>query len=510
MTTRNRYIRTVSALLRRHLQQERLRSSSAYFTDLPIPDAIRDAVKSSIVDEASKSNSPFWSDKKNIQGQKINGNHRSSSTTALNMATVERTVAGVHQNGSSPHSRSAQSTIDNEITVGLFDDDDPLNDWNLNDKPKYWPNLPPGVSDCDPFELSKVEINSLSQTIREDLLGTDHPVLNRAAAYFFDSSDSGGKKVRPMMVILLSRALAEHAGASHDLSGNQISSIWSNPLPWQRPDLPQAQRRLAEISELIHTASLFHDDVIDEAETRRGKTAVHQVFGNKMAILAGDYLLARASISLARLRQVDVVESMSTIIEHLVRGEVMQMKGSSDDGNNSEEKESRLTYYLRKNYFKTGSLMANSCRSTALLGNYSHELVDFSYQFGKHVGMAFQLVDDIMDFQGSVTTMGKSALSDLKGGLATAPVLYALQEAKENEVDGTYSLLKTMIDRKFSEAGDVEKSVDLVFASNGIERTKELAQVHAELAMNSALQLKQSEYRDALVHLAYRVVERTR
>eukprot|EP00548_Thalassiothrix_antarctica_P002478 CAMPEP_0194146394 /NCGR_PEP_ID=MMETSP0152-20130528/20563_1 /TAXON_ID=1049557 /ORGANISM="Thalassiothrix antarctica, Strain L6-D1" /LENGTH=439 /DNA_ID=CAMNT_0038846903 /DNA_START=451 /DNA_END=1771 /DNA_ORIENTATION=- len=415
------------------------------------------------------------------------------------MAPFDRNVSSFHQ------SKTSQLTINHEITTSFFDHDDALYDWNLHDKPKYWPNLPAGVSDSDPFELSKDEINSMSQTIREDLLGTDHPVLNRAAAYFFDSDDCGGKKVRPMMVILLSRALAEHVGAPHIPSESKISSIWSNPLPWQRPDLPQAQRRLAEISELIHTASLFHDDVIDESETRRGKTAVHQVFGNKMAILAGDYLLARASISLARLRQVDVVESMSTIIEHLVRGEVMQMKGSSNDSGNSGEKESRMIYYLRKNYFKTGSLMANSCRSTALLGNYSLELVDFSYHFGKHIGMAFQLVDDILDFQGSVATMGKSALSDLKAGLATAPVLYALQEAKDNGIDSTFSLLKVMIDRKFSEAGDVEKSVDLVFASNGIERTKELAQVHAELAMNSVLQLKQSEYRDALVHLAYRV-----
>jgi solanesyl diphosphate synthase len=455
--------RILSTLITKKFLQQRLKSSSASFADLPIPESIREAVKSSILNEATKSDSTFWS-------KKVNDFHNQ--------------VEGV--NGTSATGTSI--SIQHPTTAGL---DDPLEEWYINSEPKYWPDLPVGVGLADPFELTRVEIDSLSQTIREDLLGTDHPVLNQAASYFFQADDSGGKKVRPMMVLLLSRALAEHAGAP-----STTAALWSSPLPWQRSDLPQAQRRLAEISELIHTASLFHDDVIDEAETRRGKAAVHLVFGNKMAILAGDYLLARASISLARLRQVDVVECMSTIIEHLVRGEVMQMKGTSST-------ESRLTYYLRKNYFKTGSLMANSCRSAALLGGYSQEAVDCSYLYGKHIGMAFQLVDDVLDFAGSTATMGKPALADLNAGLATAPVLYALQSQSNG-------VLQTMMNRKFREEGDVDKAVEIVFASNGIQKTKELAQVHAELAMDAVLKLRPSAHRDALVHLAYKVVDRTR
>jgi hypothetical protein len=259
--------KVVSTLITRRFLQQRLKSSSASFADLPIPESIRDAVKSSILNEATKSDSTFWS-------KKVNGSHNQ--------------IDGV--NGTSAN--GTNSSIQHPTTVGL---DDPLEEWYINSEPKYWPNLPAGVGLANPFELTRVEIDSLSQTIREDLLGTDHPVLNQAASYFFQADDSGGKKVRPMMVLLLSRALAEHVGAP-----STGAALWSNPLPWQRSDLPQAQRRLAEISELIHTASLFHDDVIDEAETRRGKAAVHLVFGNKMAILAGDYLLARASISLAR------------------------------------------------------------------------------------------------------------------------------------------------------------------------------------------------------------------
>ena len=380
-----------------------------------------------------------------------------------------------------------QTTIHEATTYGL--EEDPLDEWYWDRELKYWPELPPSVAlHADPFELSQNDLDTLDRSIREDLIGTDHPVLNMAASYFFQPNVDGGKKVRPRMVLLLSKALLCHAQESNDLSIQQ------------RTDLADAQRRLAEISELIHTASLFHDDVIDEAETRRGNPAVHQVFGNKVAILAGDYLLARASIGLARLRQVDVVECMSTIIEHLVRGEVMQMNKTAAAEVSSTKQ--RLEYYLKKNYYKTGSLMANSCQSAAMLGNYPKTFVDAAYRYGKHLGLAFQLVDDVLDFEGSLKSMGKPALSDLNAGLATAPVLFAAEEFPEH--------LNPLIERKFKQDGDVDEAVKWVLNSKGMEKTKELAQTHAELAMEAALDLKPSAYRDALVHLAYKVVDRTR
>ena len=385
----------------------------------------------------------------------------------------------------------------NQSSLGL---DDPLEDLLLYEPSQYWPRLPDGIQAVDPFALSKNDLDHLSQSIRDDLIGTDHPVLNKAAAYFFDSSADGGKKVRPMMVMLLSRALAETVMDTAGPKQSALSppmTVLSQPHAFQRPDLPDAQRRLAEISEMIHTASLFHDDVIDGAETRRGVPAVHMAFGNKMAILAGDYLLARASICLARLRHVQVIETMSTIIEHLVRGEVMQMRGSIP----SEQNNARLVYYLQKNFYKTGSLMANSCRSAALLGDYPEKLVDASYLYGKHVGMAFQLVDDVLDFEGSLLQLGKAPLSDLKAGIATAPVFFAAEEFPE---------LEPLIDRKFREEGDVENALDLINRTDGIERTKELARCHAEHAMNAILPFTPSTYRDALVQLAHKVVARTK
>jgi len=253
-----------------------------------------------------------------------------------------------------------------------------------------------------------------------------------------------------------------------------------------------SQRRLAQISEMIHTASLFHDDVIDNADTRRNMPTVHKVFGDKMAILAGDYLLARASIYLARLRNVHVVETMSTIIEHLVRGEVMQMKPSE-----------QIEYYLRKNFYKTASLMANSCKSAAILGNQSDDVVNAAYRYGKHLGMAFQLVDDVLDFEETAETMGKPALSDLYSGVATAPVLFAAQRYPEE--------LQHLIQRKFKQTGDIELVMSFIQKSGSLQQTKQLAHVHAELAIDAVMEeFNESIYRDALVHLAYKIVDRTR
>ena len=172
------------------------------------------------------------------------------------------------------------------------------------------------------------------------------------------------------------------------------------------------------------------------------------------------------------------------------------MSGSSS----SDGKNERMIYYLKKNFYKTGSLMANSCKSAALLADCPSELVIASYKFGKHVGMAFQLVDDVLDFEGSVSSMGKPALADLNAGLATAPVLFAAEKYPELEI---------LMDRKFKEEDDVETARKLVFDSDGIERTKQLAQVHAELAMEAVLELDSGVHRDALLNLAYKVVSRT-
>jgi len=498
--------------------------ASTPFPDFPIPEAIRDAVKSTVLDEATKPDSKFWRSGDSSSASSAASASATASAASTSQHAQQYVNGGLHNNMNGSYasindpiardravSAAPSNSDSNALDILPLIHHDPLDEWYLDRIPTRQlhvlpPNVRPMSDGADPFLLSRSDLETLSASIRRDLIGSDHadhPILAKAAAHFFEAGHDGGKKVRPMMVMLLSRAMAgsvglheEQADSSNCSSSSATTYSMPVPFPWQRQDLPDAQRRLAEISEMIHTASLFHDDVIDGADTRRGAPAVHRVFGNKMAILAGDYLLARASIYLARLRDVEVVETMSTIIEHLVRGEVMQSNGAGDVYNE------RMVYYLRKNFYKTGSLMANSCKSAALLGGYDDAIVSAAYRYGKHIGMAFQLVDDVLDFDGSSSTMGKAALADLNAGLATAPVLFAAEHFP-NEMD-------RLIERKFSEAGDVNRAVELVRQSDGIERTKDLAHVYVELAIDAVMEIEASPYRDSLVHLAYKIVDRVR
>jgi hypothetical protein len=209
-------------------------------------------------------------------------------------------------------------------------------------------SIPGGIT-TEPFQLVRADIKRLSGNIQGNL-GVDHPALASVAEYFF--ANDGGKKIRPALVLLISQAASAtsvpgdtEAGAVPYLNAEAaFHRVTAHPQYRQTAFLPlrdeeevrASQMRLAEITEMIHTASLLHDDVIDGADTRRGIRSVNSVFGNKLAILAGDFLLARASICLARLRDVPVIETMSTIIEHLVKGEVMQMKSIPTTGSESE------------------------------------------------------------------------------------------------------------------------------------------------------------------------------
>jgi len=218
------------------------------------------------------------------------------------------------------------------------------------------------------------------------------------------------------------------------------------------------QRRLAEIVELIHTATLLHDDVLDHAETRRGKPSANALSGNKLSILAGDYMLGRASVYLARLRNPEVIELLAEVIAELVKGELFQLQntaagaGAAVDFTSKPSREAylrdSLEYYLEKTYLKSASLISKSCRATAVLGGATEDVATKAYVYGRNLGLAFQLVDDVLDYTSSNEEIGKPAGADLELGLATAPVLYACEEFGE---------LGELIERRFCLDDDAEK-----------------------------------------------------
>jgi len=274
-----------------------------------------------------------------------------------------------------------------------------------------------------------------------------------------------------MVSILMARAINYHLG---------------------KDGLLTSQRRIAMICEIIHSASLMHDDVIDQSDIRRGKPSINAMWNQKKVTLAGDFILGVVSTMIARLRNDDATLAMSQAITDLVQGEFMQL-GSKETENE------RFAHYLTKTYRKTASLIANSLKSVAMLAGADDQIVDVSFQYGRNLGLAFQLVDDLLDFVSSTDTMGKPAASDLKLGLATAPVLFACEK---------YPELNPMIMRRFQEPGDVERAFELVYKSQGLEQTQFLAKKHSLEAIRLANSLSESPYQKALHVIADMTISR--
>nr|QKY15110.1 geranylgeranyl pyrophosphate synthase (GGPPS2) [Polytomella parva] len=347
-------------------------------------------------------------------------------------------------------------------------------------------------SQLDPFSVVRREVETISERLRHSVT-TTVPSLKTAAEYFFNRGVEG-KRLRPTLAMLMSSALAEAPPAEEFM----IADL--RPASVYAPELRRRQQRVAEIAELIHVASLMHDDVLDEAATRRGVLSLNSVAGNKIAILAGDFLLARASVSLASLRNNETVELMSNVLENLVAGEVMQMTASQDQLTD-------MDHYLSKSYCKTAALMANSCRSVAAISEQTEEVRKAAWDYGRNLGLAFQIVDDILDLTVSSSMLGKPALNDMKSGLATAPVLFAMEEKPE---------LKPLILRRFKQEGDIAKAMELVEATQGIQRAKDLAAEHCHKAAAAIgfLPAAQSAHttlcREALLRITDKVLTRTK
>ncbi|KAG9313946.1 terpenoid synthase [Chiua virens] len=393
----------------------------------------------------------------------------------------------------------------------------------------------------DPHALLKAEMTHVRSTLL-NLLGSSHPTLSQIAAYYFHHPS---KQLRPLLVLLFSRATnglgshfelklwsAEHSRLSPEQLDAPLSrpdsmpdhttsfnspfdlrppptdtypspppSLYAEPavsLPQLAHTLLPAQLRLAQIVEMIHVASLLHDDVIDKSDLRRGAPSAPAAFGNKLAVLGGDFLLGRASAALSRLGDSEVVELIASVIANLVEGEILQMKGTGVKTSSASDEldmarlhaqparaevPDRWNTYLKKTYLKTASLMAKGARAAVVLGGCREGEVwkEVAYAYGRNVGIAFQLVDDILDFSSS-TALGKPGSgADLRLGLATGSSAHD---------------------------GDVERALSLIHASSGVARTRELAQAYAEKAREVLGVLPVSEAREALEALTDGVVRR--
>merc|ERR1719450_346437 len=189
------------------------------------------------------------------------------------------------------------------------------------------------------------------------------------AKYYFDG---GGKSVRPCIAMCVGHMANHHTGNMEE-------------------DRSRRQRMVAMVSEMIHTASLVHDDILDHAETRRGKESINVKWDIRKSTMGGDFILSVGSKLLAQVGDKEVVIILSQVLADLVQGEFQQLENKDDESE-------RFEHYLSKSFNKTASLMAYSCRANAVLAGVNANLVEQAFQYGRNIGIAFQLVDDLLDF----------------------------------------------------------------------------------------------------------------
>lgn len=289
-------------------------------------------------------------------------------------------------------------------------------------------------------------------------LASGDPRLEASSTHLLTA---GGKRLRPVFVLL--------AG----MCGQY--------------DLPQLSK-VAVGLELIHMATLVHDDVIDHADTRRGQATVKATYGNKMAMVSGDFIFARALEVLSEIEHVDVHRILSRAIWRMVAGEIEQIR-------DMYRLEQSMLQYLRRIRRKTALLIEMSCTLGAMVSGASKETVAALRRYGYCTGMAFQITDDILDFTASPEKLGKPVGGDLRQGNFTAPVLFALREQE------TKQALRSLISPTQSPA-QVSEAIEWVAGSEGIAQSQHLADVYLTKAETALRRLPPGLSRDAFHSLA--------
>ena len=298
-------------------------------------------------------------------------------------------------------------------------------------------------------------------------LASDVALVNQVSEYIITG---GGKRLRPLLVLLAARA----CGASP--LGPQVSA--------------------AVVIEFIHTATLLHDDVVDGSEQRRGRDAAHTVFGNATSVLVGDFLYSRAFQIMVRLNSLRILDVMADATNLIAEGEVLQLMNAGD----ADTTESR---YLAVIYRKTAKLFEAGAQIAAVLAGASPEVEGALARYGRHLGNAFQLVDDALDYAGSSAERGKNVGDDLAEGKPTLPLIHALRQT----TGPRNAALRQAIER--GRLDDLPLVLDAIESTGGLQYTLGFAQREADQALAALEPLPGSVHVEALKSLAMFAVQRT-
>ena len=296
-------------------------------------------------------------------------------------------------------------------------------------------------------------------------LASNVPLVAQVSQYIISA---GGKRLRPALLLLACGAL-----------GYQGSSKFS----------------LAAVVEFIHTATLLHDDVVDDSTLRRGLATANETFGNPASVLVGDFLYSRAFQMMVEAKNMRIMEVLADATNIISEGEVMQLMNM----HNAELDEAGYLHVIRS---KTAKLFEASARVGAILAQGNAAMEQACADYGQALGTAFQVIDDVLDYDGDTTIMGKTLGDDLREGKATLPLIVAMQRSAPAQ----RSLVKSAIETGATEL--LEQVIEIVRKTGALAISRQAASAEAKRAIDAASQLPPSPYTDSLIQLASQLLDR--
>ncbi|MGL6315998.1 octaprenyl diphosphate synthase [Vibrio sp. WXL103] len=313
--------------------------------------------------------------------------------------------------------------------------------------------------------LTADDMAKVNETIQAQL-DSDVSLINQLGFYIVSG---GGKRIRPLLAVLSARALG-YQGEKHTLA--------------------------AAFVEFIHTATLLHDDVVDESDLRRGKATANAAFGNAASVLVGDYIYTRSFQMMTELGSMKILKLMSDAVNVIAEGEVQQLMNCNDP-NTTEDN------YMQVIYSKTARLFEAATQIGAILNQASPEVELALQNYGRYLGTAFQLIDDVMDYTSDGESMGKNVGDDLAEGKPTLPLLYAMQHGSDAQ--------RVMIREAIESSNGMQRLNEILQAmeeTGALDFTRQKALDEADKAIAELCVIPDSEYKQALIHIAHLAVHR--
>jgi octaprenyl-diphosphate synthase len=296
-------------------------------------------------------------------------------------------------------------------------------------------------------------------------LSSGVPLVGEVSRYIISA---GGKRLRPSILLLMCGALG-----------------------YQRAD----RFNLAAVIEFIHTATLLHDDVVDESSLRRGRATANEIFGNPASVLVGDFMYSRAFQMMVETRQMRIMEILAEATNIIAEGEVMQLVNMHDASLDEAN-------YLRVIRSKTAKLFEASTRIAAILAETSPEVEQACADYGQALGTAFQVIDDVLDYDGSVAEMGKNLGDDLREGKSTLPLIIAMQRGTPEQC----AVIRHAIEH--GEVERIQEIIDIVRSTGALDATRAAAAAEAQRAIEATKALPANAFSNGLLQLAASLLER--